>query len=172
VIQFRGGFNQTEPAVRILDKFDRLRKDMKKLGRIIVLGTSVGGRSAIRVARGISSRGLSLAFVALNDGAFDENDELLRNPGTINCPQNLKLSFFQTFGFTIDPSKEFHGNPVGFTPRDITSSVADIKQTFEATPSFLRTNKAKQGFADSAHLRATQTANPEIRATVNRLLAP
>lgn len=173
VINFLGGFRATEPSLRILDKFDAARKNMKKIGRIIVIGTSVGGRSAIRVARGISARGFPITFLALNDGAFDEDDELLRNPGAINCPLPLKQSFFQSWSFTIDPGKEFHGTPQGFTPRDLTEATKHIKLQWEKTPSFVRALKSTQvGFVNNAHNAAVFKAHPTIRQIIRRALMP
>ena len=168
-IVFKGGFGPTDPFNAIMSRFDRESVGVKKFGRVVIQGISVGGRTAIRVAHQLTLKGISLDYVALNDAAFDEHDPLLKPSLSID-PSALKESYFQTWSFTIDPSKEFHGCPDGFISLDKTKNVETIQNQFNSEPSiFQRSESNRSTFADSAHSVSVQTSNQfileKIRAT-------
>lgn len=168
-IVFMGGVGTTDPFNSMMNRFNRESSGVKKFGRVCVLGTSVGGRTAMRIANQLVLKGVSLNFIALNDAAFDtDRDPMLQL--SISSPAT-KLSFFQSWSFTIDPSQEFHGNPVGFTPRDMTDQVKDIQRQYEADW-FKTTQGTKMKYVAMAHTRCCIGAQPEIISKVRTIFMP
>lgn len=147
-ICFLGGIGPTDPFNKVMNRFNSESAGVKKFGRVVIQGTSVGGRTAMRVANQLILKGIDVAFLALNDAAFDENDPMLNWP-QLSAIGN-KISYFQHWSFTIDPDKEFHGCPTGFTPDDMTDQIKDIINQYEndGTKDWERTRRS---YVASAH---------------------
>lgn len=173
-ITFHGGFGTNDPFNRIITKFKSESAGVKKFGRIIVSGTSIGGRNAMRVANRLALDGLSINLVALNDAAFDENDPMLNFPLQTT---GERISWFQSWSFTIDPSREFHGSPTTFKPLDRIHLVRDIQRDYEADEKSRHIRKMsdsdKTAYVNSAHTRCCiQCHALEILPKIRSILAP
>jgi|GEM_PF-2391191 len=151
---FTGSLDSRDPSKVIIDAVNLLNQSAEgKIDRIFMWGGSAGGKNVLKIANALAnSVGDTIQYIALSDAAFEENDPVMRNPG--NIKGKIKKNWFQTFGQTIDPRKEFHGPVPGFIPFDMTGSpdVQTAKRDFENLNIVERqfgANKAKA--ADSAH---------------------
>ena len=97
-----------------------------------------------------------------------------RNPG--NIKGKFKKNWFQAYGQTIDPRKEFHGPVPGFQPFDMTHSktVQEVKRNFESLPFLVRQKGAtKAAAADAAHTAAFAEGSSVGLADIRKMiLAP
>ncbi len=162
---FTGSLDSRDPSKVIIDAVNLLNQSAEgKIDRIFMWGGSAGGKNVLKIANALAnSVGDTIQYIALSDAAFEENDPVMRNPG--NIKGKIKKNWFQTFGQTIDPRKEFHGPVPGFIPFDMTGSpgVQTAKRDFENLSFIDRqfgANKAKA--ADSAH----NSAFADIRAMI------
>ncbi len=151
---FTGSLDSRNPSQVIIDTVKLLNQSVEgKIDRIFMWGGSAGGKNVLTVANAIANiAGDTIQYIALSDAAFDENDPMMTNPG--NIKGKVKKNWFQTFGQTIDPRKEFHGPVTGFIPFDMTDQpqVKAVKKNFESLGPIDRLRGANRAAAaDSAH---------------------
>lgn len=87
------------------------------LGKIILLGTSSGGRNAVQIAADLKNAGFSISYLALLDAAFDNGgDPLLGGNGFVGSGD----SFYENVtNFLVPDGFEFHGAVAGTTDNNL-----------------------------------------------------
>jgi peptidoglycan hydrolase-like protein with peptidoglycan-binding domain len=154
---FTGSLDARNPSQVIIDAVKLINQSAEgDIDRVFLWGGSAGGKNILSVANALADTvGDAMQYIGVSDAAFDENDPVMRNPGNIKA--KIRKNWFQTFGQTIDPRKEFHGPLPGFQNFDMTGSpdVQTAKRNFESLGPIdrrLGSNQAKA--ADAAHTAA------------------
>jgi hypothetical protein len=98
----------------VLDGVARLKRQGASIDRILIHGTSSGGKIALMVANGLFTHlSLRCRYLCVGDAALDKGDPLFAGgPGVALCQESI--NFYQLWGNDIDPSGEQHGPIVGF----------------------------------------------------------
>ncbi len=153
-------------------------------GKIFIAGGSAGGNTALRVASDLTTAGVALELVAICDGAFQRVDPSPTNFVTLSNDNPLtfkpkgkidagkKHNYYQSWGHTLDPNQELHGQLDGFTPFDLTNSpgLQKVRKTFE--DNWVKTGKDKQKALEDAHKSAYADAFLDVARIINSTLKP
>lgn len=134
--------------------------------RILIAGTSIGGRVVVDVAKDLTSQGTPIRYVGIADAAFDNfGDPLLRAKFDAQASQNI----FQSITNDAIPGDEFHGSVDGFKEnRDIGAN-----PLFSALELELRNetnDKKKRTEVDFIHKTAVIAGYSEIRTNLVSIL--
>jgi hypothetical protein len=166
--QFNGGLPRfgTDPKAKIL----KFVNDSVPAGnapfRILLAGTSIGGRVVVDVAKDLSSQGRPLRYVGIADAAFDNSsDPLLKAKFDAAVSQNI----FQSITNNVIPGDEFHGSVDGFKEnRDIGGNplFSSLKRELGNETN----SKKKRTEIDFIHKTAVVSAYAEIRGNLVSIL--
>jgi hypothetical protein len=86
-----------------------------RIGRILIQGSSSGGKIAVLVTNALWSQLNQAAYyLCVADGAFDRNDPLFTAPGTGVARCRRKENYYQAWSNSIDPTGETHEAMQGF----------------------------------------------------------
>ncbi|MEO8028682.1 MAG: hypothetical protein ABI823_19535 [Bryobacteraceae bacterium] len=108
-LMFFGGGKAEVMAQAVKDKFD-------PKGVLIIVGMSIGGPTALEVARMLKD--MKISYMALCDAAFPNGAD---NRRQISSDASIRENFFQRQGDSIDQRQEFHGPVSNFMQFDFTN---------------------------------------------------
>jgi hypothetical protein len=164
---------------------DARKTDGFSAGIVCIYGSSSGGRVSLDLASELTSRGIPIAYIGIQDAAFFPNETTSvplkaanrngnDNPEVSNTPEFLQTptivadttrSFFQRWGNHIETIrsrwtskmdfKEIHGNVIGFEPVDRSVGVKES----------VRDND------DLAHDEVVGNTNAEVQREIQAKLA-
>jgi hypothetical protein len=148
-------------------------------GRVLLYGSSSGGRNVIDLAIALTREQVPLAYVGVCDAAWFPDETLNRPDNFFGEPTVIpqfaagpvaaaeKVNFFQTLGnhsevtlfhglmFTSGMGgKEVHGNVVDFTGQDLTAAVRAFNPASD----------------DDAHVHLTRVATPLVHSRMLQIL--
>lgn len=191
---FFGGREGSDNSLTVASAAAAIRQK-SPLGRTIIIGISVGGLIAAKIASILTGRSIHLDYVAINDAALIAHGSLQEvasfNPVTAVSTGAIKAdrmdNFFQSFSHDVlkmkdgpngfMPGTEFHGRftngPFVNQSLDDRGKVLAVKAQFaiaHAASSGLLPLAARKKFADLAHVAAVQVAFGIIDPVVDRLL--
>jgi hypothetical protein len=176
IIRFHGGEGEQDPTTKILEKIIEA-KAKGRPGKITVDGGSAGGRVTLEVAKRLTEQKIKIDYVGIWDGAFQLADRVdasfdvsTGDPVLLKAPiiiANLKENWFQSFGNTLVPEQEIHGQLQGFHRNKSLDHLANLA-SWKLLPTF--TNRTKQMAANSAHVAAYQYGRDRATEAVRSVL--
>lgn len=166
-------------------------------GVTIVIGHSAGGVSALKAAAMLTSAGVRLDYVAINDAAFFDADMASHKPLRYNLPGGIaavkKENYYQTVGHELlqdrssrtgyQQGTEYHIELTGFRNISLdangpikaiarSSELADIGGALLNPASLLLQQKNRRRLATNAHAVACGIADDHIHRVVTSLIKP
>ena len=169
--QWNGGLPNfgNDPTIEIVDFIKAkvaaaLSVGSDKLGRIIVIGMSSGGRNTATVAHQFADRPL-LTYVAAIDAAFNDANDVARSS---NVNATRSENFFQTVGNDVVPGNEFHGTIPNYQRNVKLDDLSGVKQVAEKLT--LALDIQKQTLINQAHTIAVRHGYILAKATAINIL--
>lgn len=173
----------------------RLRQENPN-GVTILIGHSAGGVSALKAATLLTSAGVRLDYVAINDAAFFDADVASHKPLRYNLPGGIaaekKENYYQTVGHELlrdrhsrtgyQQGTEYHLELAGFRNISLDANgplrmIVFKSSAVEATavafaPAAHARQKALRSLASDAHTLACGFADDQIHRVVTSLIKP
>jgi hypothetical protein len=166
--QWNGGSSRfnTDPKPDILKFINQNLPGNGQPFRILLGGTSIGGRVVVDVADALSKQGTPMRYVGIADAAFDNfGDPLLR----ARCDSQASQNIFQSLTNDAIPGDEFHGAVDGFKEnRDIGSATLFSRLELELRNE--TNDKKKRTEVDFIHKTAVVAGYAEIRSNLVSIL--
>lgn len=163
--QWNGGHPKfgTDPKPKILEFINQSLPGGDLPFRILLAGTSIGGRVVVDVAKELTSQGKPLRYLGIGDAAFDSSsDPLLKAGVKASASQNI----FQSITNDAIPGSEFHGAVNSFNDnRDLGQD-----RMFSKLKRDLADASSKEELVDFIHKTAVVAAYSEIRGNLTSIL--
>lgn len=174
VIAWESTYGQREAITNnIVDEVRRERSLGITVGRILILGSSSGGKAAVLVTNALWARLQQPSYyLCVADGAFDRNDPLFSSPGDGVAKCRQKENYFQAWSNSRDPTEETHGAIQGFqvNQRQMVCEKEAEQAWNTLSPSDQKNRDKIKGVIGMAHLCATSIGMREGREKIRKIL--
>jgi hypothetical protein len=152
-----GGEGKKNRCREVVDVVKKIVADGGSTGSIVITGGSAGGKNALETAGLLTAERFTIRYVGLCDAAFQKDDIKSQPPLVFKAPPIMCLqreNWFQSWGHTLDPNQELHGQVDGFSNNDLTplTLIQQIKMRYR------HSEIDAQDALEEAHVAAYQHA--------------